>query len=150
MQNKLYTIVTNLKDQIQTRCTGIGDYNYDLSNEQVKTEFVPLNDSNTNWPLVCISSATEDLIPHTISTIGSSNSQYVPEWEIEMFGYVKADSTDGALPECLKLLSDVQNAILADDSLDSSVNGLYLRSSTGNYDRFGVFHMILQGSYSGR
>ena len=150
MKGKLYSIVTALRSQIQDKVDGTANYYYNLRDKQVLSEFVLMTEARV-FPLVCIASATEDLVPITINTVGGSGvSTFVPSWEMELFGYVKADSSEVALPECLKLLSDVENAILEDDSLSSGVTGLTLRSSTGNYERFGVFHLVLSGGYSGR
>lgn len=156
MKGKLHNVVTNLRSQLLQYCTGQGDYYYDLRDEQVKTEFLLHTEVKSQFPVVCVAGASEDLIPETLNTpqtIGGnpvSVAVYLPQFEIDLFGYVKSDSSEKAMPECLKLLSDVENAILTDDTLGSSVAGLTLRSSTGNYDRFGVFHLNLSGTYSGR
>ena len=144
-QNALKNIVVAVRDQLRTNIVGGTGYNYDLSHKQVQIgDYNPENIGK--FPFVCVASARETMDNEGLGP------QYVCSFELEILGYVQTGSedeaTDSALLEAANLLSDIESAVLVDDTLGiRRVGGLSMDGTIGNYDRFAVCVLVLRGTY---
>lgn len=141
-QNTLYGIVVALRDQLQAQISGSGDYNYNLRANQIELGFYFPDEADAD-PYVCIADAAENYQSSTI------DDGFKVPIEITLFGYAKSKATDRSFQEILKLLSDVENALLADTTIGSRVQGLEFATEVGATNEFkiGVFSVTITASY---
>lgn len=141
-QNDLLNLLVALRDQLRSEIDGTGNYNYDVSDSQVVLGFKTPDQAPID-PFICIASATEDLENIALD----SNAQH--SIVIEIYGYVHNQSSEIAMEDVLKLLSDILNAIQADMEIGDRLSDLSVATEVGSDDdlRLGVCVVTLSGRY---
>jgi len=134
--NQLYDIIERIKVQLAYP-TGSSPYNNKISSDQIKGEYIDIDKANS-YPMLCIVSTTIGLN----QTDQISSDQNVT---VDVLGYVK--DIDDPLATALKLASDMENSIMADDTLNGLVYSLSIDYDVSAFTQggFAAVMMSLKG-----
>jgi len=127
--NELRTVVNQIITQLKL-INGGSNYNNTIDDDYIQSGIVS-SDKIIKYPSIYIASAVEGASRQV--ELGATT--YDVPITVEIFGYVK--DQDAAFDEALKLASDIETAILTDETLDGNVWSLGLRQGAGSMDEFG-------------
>lgn len=130
--NLLRTITDRIIAQLKN-IDGTGDYNNNIENRAYKG--FKTFDQTIEIPSIFLGFAMEGESGQT------DQVHYNVPIEIEIYGYVR--DSDSAFDEALKLASDIDVAIYADEGLNDNVWGLTLQHSISSEGEYGVVNTLL-------
>ena len=132
-KNRLKSLLEAIQTRLRTIAVGTY-FNNTLASGQVEIGYKSIDECN-KFPHIYIASVTEG------PSIPVRRTQFENRLECEIFGYVK--STREALEEALKLQSDMEQSLCADESFGSKATRLSIRSEVAAMKEHGVVHMIV-------
>jgi hypothetical protein len=132
-KNRLKSIIEAVQTQLRT-IDGTSYFNFHLDEDQVDLGYKSIDECN-KFPHLYIASVEESDMP-------VRRTQFEMYANIELFGYIQKE-TD-TFQEALKLQSDMEQALFADEDFGDKVTGEVVNSSVAAMSNLGVVHMVVR------